>query len=159
MNLIIEDRYDTIRYDTIRYDTIRNNTTRYDAIRYNTIRNNTTRYDTIRYDAIDTIRYDAILRTRFTTQWREVFRVKSFKAAVISNNRPSLCPLHTTTALSNHTYAPRWPSGKASASRAVWIEPLFFLGVLFFLSSHNSDCKWLPCQAPGFIGIMLGLVG
>ena len=53
---------------------------------------------------------------------------------------------------------PRWSSGKASASRAVGtrVEPLF-------AGQDTSDfrfgIKWLPCQAPGVMGSVLGLVG
>ena len=55
---------------------------------------------------------------------------------------------------------PLWPSGKASASRAVRIPlaPGFFLGRVIPVTSKLA-LQWLPCQAPGVIGSALGLVG
>ena len=60
---------------------------------------------------------------------------------------------------------PRWPSGKASASRAE--DPGFesrlrrdFFGVESYQwLPYQSALQWLPYQAPGVIGSALGLVG
>ena len=58
---------------------------------------------------------------------------------------------------------PRWPSGKASASRAEDPGFEFRLRQDFFGLSHTSDSyialQWLPCQASGIVGSALGLVG
>ena len=59
---------------------------------------------------------------------------------------------------------PRWPSGKASASRAE--DPGFesrlprklFRGRVIPVS-QKLTLQWLLCQAPGVIGSALGLVG
>ena len=60
---------------------------------------------------------------------------------------------------------PRWPSGKASASRAE--DPGFesrlrpdFFGVEYVIPvTPKLALQWIPCQAPGVIGSALGLVG
>ena len=59
---------------------------------------------------------------------------------------------------------PRWPSGKASASRAEdpgfesrWSRD-FFLGRVIPVTSKLA-LQWLPCLAPGVTGSALGLVG
>ena len=59
---------------------------------------------------------------------------------------------------------PRWPSGKASASRAE--DPGFesrlrrdFSEVESYQWLKKLALHWLPCQAPGVIGSALGLVG
>ena len=60
--------------------------------------------------------------------------------------------------------APRWPSGKASASRAEdpgfesRLRRDFFRGRVIPVTSKLA-LQWLPCQAPGVIGSALGLVG
>ena len=51
---------------------------------------------------------------------------------------------------------PRWPSGKASASRAE--DPGFFQGGIIPVTQKLA-LQWLPCQAPGVIGSVLGLAG
>ena len=54
---------------------------------------------------------------------------------------------------------------KASASRAADLGLISAFSVRIFSgSSHTRDLKhlvlqWLPCQAPGVIGSMMGLVG
>ena len=57
----------------------------------------------------------------------------------------------------------RWPSGKASASRAE--DPGFescwrrdFFGVESYQWLTKLALQWLPCQVPGVIGSVLGLV-
>ena len=59
---------------------------------------------------------------------------------------------------------PRWPSGygvRLESGRSQSSNPA--CDWIFPGSSHTSDLKigtqWLPCQAPGGIGSMLGLVG
>ena len=59
---------------------------------------------------------------------------------------------------------PRWPSGKASTSRAEdhgfesRLRRDFFRGRVIPVTSKLA-LQWLPCQAPGVIGSALGLVG
>ena len=59
---------------------------------------------------------------------------------------------------------PRWPSGKASASRAEDpgfespLAPGFFRGRVIPVTQKLA-LLCLPCQAPGVIGSALGLVG
>ena len=56
--------------------------------------------------------------------------------------------------------SPRWPRGKASASRAE--DPGFESRLrrdFFGVESYQWLQQWLPCQAPGVIGSALGLVG
>ena len=59
---------------------------------------------------------------------------------------------------------PRWPSGKASASRAEdpgfesCLHRDFFRGQVIPVTSKLA-LQWLPCQALGVIGSVLGLVG
>ena len=64
-----------------------------------------------------------------------------------------------------HHIPPRWPGGKASASRAegpgsnpghlLWD----FYGVESLPVTKTLARQWLPCQAPGVIGSALALVG
>ena len=59
---------------------------------------------------------------------------------------------------------PRWPSGKASVSRAEdprfesRLSRDFFRGRVIPVTQKLA-LQWLPCQAPGVIGSALGLVG
>ena len=83
----------------------------------------------------------------------------------IHNHREQLCSsasLLSVRYVHDHpSIPPRWPSGKASASRAE--GPGFesrlrrdFFGVE---SYQWLALQWLPCQATGVIGSALGLVG
>ena len=65
----------------------------------------------------------------------------------------------------SHAYIPpRWPSGKASTSRAEdpgsesRMRRDFFRGRVIPVTQKLA-LQWLPCQAPGVIGSVLGLVG
>ena len=72
--------------------------------------------------------------------------------------------IRASTFLSSIFAPPRWPSGlgvRLGSGRSGVRTPL---ATGFSGSSHTSDLKnmalkWLPCQAPGFIGSALGLVG
>ena len=59
---------------------------------------------------------------------------------------------------------PRWPSGKASASRAADLGSITTFAVDPFPGrvtpvTEKLALQWLPCQAPGVIGSALGLTG
>ena len=77
---------------------------------------------------------------------------------------PRCCDRRWQTHCAPGAQPPRWPSGKASASRAedprllIPLAPGFFRGRVIPVT-QKMVLQWLPCQAPGVIGSTLGLVG
>ena len=82
-----------------------------------------------------------------------------YQRAIPAYTRP--CPRRVTVGCGG---PPRWPSGKASASRAEdprfesRLRRDFFRGRVIPVTQKLA-LQWLPCQAPGVIGSALGLVG
>ena len=92
--------------------------------------------------------------------------IKSAVLLLSTPQPPSLS--HRTVSITDPLFhwpvPPRWPSGKASASRAeeTGFESrlrLDFLGGRVIPATQKLALQWLPCQAPGFIGSALELVG
>ena len=93
-------------------------------------------------------------RRAFHRRWQRLGRLREFLSVRLS------CP----KACLPSPRPPRWPSGKASSSRAE--DPGFesrsrrdFFGGRVMPVTRKLAIQWLPCQAPGVTGSALGLVG